>query len=296
MYEKNPLSPHLQIYRWHLSMILSITHRIIGVVNSIAIILICLWTISLLFGEENYEIIKILFQSLLGKLLITSLSWSFSFHMLSEIRHLIWDLGYGFDLKISKITGVITIIGSLTLTILIYLLGENFICTYYAAQCSLAGSRGQSLHLDYPYVVYNKPGDKIPMGMGSTNHLLSCGILTYLNNSSSNSYGPIVLRGSQKYRRFPTVQDVKKYKFTKLKVPKGGMVILNTLMWHAGAPNYSDKNDRSVLVTHYTPNYVRLRMDLKNTTKENLIKHYHHLKEPIKIFWRALSLLWIYLL
>ena len=127
MYEKNPLSPHLQIYRWHLSMILSITHRIIGVVNSVAMILICLWTISLLFGEENYEIIKILFQSFFGKLLITSLSWSFSFHILSEIRHLIWDLGYGFDLKISKITGIITIIGSLALTVLIYLMGKNFI-------------------------------------------------------------------------------------------------------------------------------------------------------------------------
>ena len=127
MYEKNPLSPHLQIYRWHLSMILSIAHRIIGVVNSIAIVLICLWTISLLFGEENYEIIKILFQSLFGKLLITSLSWSFSFHILSEIRHLIWDLGYGFDLKISKITGIITIIGSVALTVLIYLLGKNLI-------------------------------------------------------------------------------------------------------------------------------------------------------------------------
>jgi len=127
MYEKNPLSPHLQIYRWHLSMILSIAHRIIGVVNSIAIILICLWTISLLFGEENYEIIKILFQSLFGKLLITSLSWSFSFHILNEIRHLIWDLGYGFDLKISKITGIITIIGSLALTVLIYLLEKHLI-------------------------------------------------------------------------------------------------------------------------------------------------------------------------
>jgi succinate dehydrogenase / fumarate reductase cytochrome b subunit len=127
MYEKNPLSPHLQIYRWHLSMILSITHRIIGVVNSVAMILICLWTISLIFGEENYEIIKILFQSFFGKLLIISLSWSFSFHMLSEIRHLIWDLGYGFDLKISKITGIITIFGSLALTILIYLLGKNLI-------------------------------------------------------------------------------------------------------------------------------------------------------------------------
>ena len=127
MYEKNPLSPHLQIYRWHLSMILSITHRIIGIINSVAIILICLWTISLLLGEENYEIIKIFFQSFFGKLLITSLSWSFSFHILSEIRHLIWDLGYGFDLKISKITGIITITGSLVLTVLIYLLGKNLI-------------------------------------------------------------------------------------------------------------------------------------------------------------------------
>ena len=127
MYEKNPLSPHLQIYRWHLSMILSITHRIIGVVNSLAILLICLWTISLLFGEENYEIIKILFQSFFGKIVILGLSWSFSFHMLSEIRHLIWDIGYGFDLKISKITGVITIIGSLALAILIYLLGKDLI-------------------------------------------------------------------------------------------------------------------------------------------------------------------------
>ena len=127
MFKKNPLSPHLQIYRWHLSMILSIAHRIIGVVNSIAMILICLWTISFLFGEENYEIIKILFQSLFGKLLIVSLSWSFSFHILSEVRHLIWDLGYGFGLKISKITGIITIIGSLALTVLIYLLGKNFI-------------------------------------------------------------------------------------------------------------------------------------------------------------------------
>ena len=127
MYEKNPLSPHLQIYRWHLSMILSITHRIIGVANSIAMILICLWTISLLFGEENYDIIKILFQSFFGKLLIISLSWSFSFHMLSEIRHLIWDLGYGFDLKTSKITGIIAIVGSLALTILLYLFGRSLI-------------------------------------------------------------------------------------------------------------------------------------------------------------------------
>ena len=127
MNEKNPLSPHLQIYGWQISSLLSITHRIVGIINTVAITLICLWTISLLFGEENYEIIKNFFQSFFGKFIIISLSWSFSFHALNEVRHLIWDLGYGFDLKISKITGLITIVGSLALTILIYLFGRNFI-------------------------------------------------------------------------------------------------------------------------------------------------------------------------
>ena len=127
MHEKNPLSPHLQIYGWQISSLLSITHRIVGIINTVAITLICLWTISLLFGEENYEIIKNFFQSFFGKFIIISLSWSFSFHALNEVRHLIWDLGYGFDLKISKITGLITIVGSLALTILIYLFGRSLI-------------------------------------------------------------------------------------------------------------------------------------------------------------------------
>ena len=127
MLEKNPLSPHLQIYGWQISSLLSITHRIIGVFNTIAISLICLWTIFLLFGEQNYEVVKNFLQSFFGKFLIISLIWSFSFHVLNEIRHLIWDLGYGFDLKISKITGVITIIGSLALTIFIYLFGRSLV-------------------------------------------------------------------------------------------------------------------------------------------------------------------------
>ena len=151
------------------------------------------------------------------------------------------------------------------------LMGENFICTYYAAQCSVAGSRGQSLHLDYPYVSYNKPGDKIPIGMGSKDFLLSCGILTYLNDANKDNYGPIVLKGSQKFRRFPTIEDVKKYEFTKIKVPKGGMLILNTLMWHAGAPNYSEISDRHLLVAHYTPDFVKLRMNLKNDLNKNVL-------------------------
>ena len=125
MNEKNPLSPHLQIYRWQVNSLLSITHRIVGIVNIFSIILICLWSISLLLGEENYEVIKLLLQSFFGKFLITGLCWTYSFHILNEVRHLVWDLGYGFDLKTSKITGILVIIGSLILTTLIYFLGKQ---------------------------------------------------------------------------------------------------------------------------------------------------------------------------
>ena len=62
MYEKNPLSPHLQIYGWQISSLLSITHRVVGVVNIIAITLLCFWTIFLSLGEQNYEVVEIFFK------------------------------------------------------------------------------------------------------------------------------------------------------------------------------------------------------------------------------------------
>ena len=125
--KNNPLSPHLQIYSWNISSLLSITHRIVGVINTIAIIFICLWLVLISLGESNYEFIQIFLQSFLGKFFIVFLSWSFSFHILNEIRHLAWDMGYGFDLKISQITGIITIFGSFIFAILIYLFGRNII-------------------------------------------------------------------------------------------------------------------------------------------------------------------------
>ena len=123
--KNNPLSPHLQIYRWHVSSLLSITHRIVGVINIIAVTFICAWILSLLFGENSYELIYMLLNSFLGKFLVIFLCWSFSFHILNEIRHLFWDLGYGFDLKVAKITGILTFFGSFILTILFYLIGKN---------------------------------------------------------------------------------------------------------------------------------------------------------------------------
>ena len=126
MQNNNPLSPHLQIYKWHISSLLSITHRVVGVINFFALIVICFWAISLFFGENFYRSFEIVLNTFFGKFLIISLCWTFSFQILNEIRHLIWDAGFGFDLKVARISGVITLIGTFILTILFYLVGRNF--------------------------------------------------------------------------------------------------------------------------------------------------------------------------
>ena len=126
MENKPPLSPHIQIYKWHISSLVSISHRITGIINIIAITFICLLVSILVFGERNYEFINLFLSSYIGKFIILGLTWSFSFQILSEIRHLIMDFGYGFELKTTKITGLIVIFGSIVLTISFYLIGKIF--------------------------------------------------------------------------------------------------------------------------------------------------------------------------
>ena len=127
MENKAPLSPHIQIYKWHISSLVSISHRITGIINIIAISFICLLASLLIYGESNYEFINLFLSSLIGKFFILGLTWSFSFQILSEIRHMIMDLGYGFKLRTTKITGLIVIFGSIILTIAFYLIGKNFV-------------------------------------------------------------------------------------------------------------------------------------------------------------------------
>jgi len=127
MENKEPLSPHIQIYRWHISSLVSISHRITGIINIIAITLICFWASLLLLGESKYEMIYFFLNSQVGKFIILALTWSFLFQILSEIRHLFMDLGYGFEIQTTKITGLIVILGSIILTIIFYFIGKNFI-------------------------------------------------------------------------------------------------------------------------------------------------------------------------
>ena len=127
MENKEPLSPHIQIYRWHISSLVSISHRITGIINIIAITFICIWVSLLLLGENSYEPLNLFLNSFIGKFIVLGITWSFSFQILSELRHLIMDLGYGFEVKTTNITGLIVIVGSIIMTIIFYLVGKGFI-------------------------------------------------------------------------------------------------------------------------------------------------------------------------
>ena len=112
MENNSPLSPHIQVYKWHVSSLVSIVTRITGIINILLITLICFWFTFLSLGESSYELIKLFLNSIFGKFIAVGITWSFSFHILSEIRHLIMDLGYGFEIKTSNLTGMIVIIFS----------------------------------------------------------------------------------------------------------------------------------------------------------------------------------------
>ena len=113
MENRNPLSPHIQIYRWHISSLVSISHRVTGIINIVAITLICIWASLLILGDANYNFINFFLNSIFGKFIALGLAWSFSFQILSEIRHLMMDMGYGFELQITRITGLAVIFGSI---------------------------------------------------------------------------------------------------------------------------------------------------------------------------------------
>ncbi len=126
-HSNNPLSPHLQIYRWHISSLISITHRISGVINLLALILIFFWLLFLGNEQIRYELFLSAINSFFGKFILIGFTWSMSFHLLSGIRHLALDLGYGFEIRNANITGTIVIISSLVLTVIFWLFARGLI-------------------------------------------------------------------------------------------------------------------------------------------------------------------------
>ncbi len=124
---KNPLSPHLQIYRWQVSSLVSITHRITGILNLLGLIFICAWISSAGIGKNFFESFSVFLKSFIGEFILIGFTWSMSYHLLSGIRHFFLDLGYGYEIKTANLSGIIVIIGSLFLTIILWIIGKGLI-------------------------------------------------------------------------------------------------------------------------------------------------------------------------
>jgi succinate dehydrogenase cytochrome b subunit len=120
---RRPLSPHLQIYRPMLTMMMSIAHRISGASLAIGFVLLAWWLLAVSAGPEAFATVNTFFGSLFGRFLLFMFSWALIHHMLGGIRHLIWDTGRGLDLVSIEVFAWATIIGSTVLTFALWALG-----------------------------------------------------------------------------------------------------------------------------------------------------------------------------
>jgi len=110
-----PLSPHLQIYRWPITMAASITHRVTGIALAAGLVLLAWWLLAAATGPDAYGLFARLAGNVIGEIVLFGFLWSLAYHLLNGIRHLAWDIGYGFRVPTARITAVLVFAGSLLL-------------------------------------------------------------------------------------------------------------------------------------------------------------------------------------
>ena len=116
-----PLSPHLQTYRWTLTMAMSIVHRATGVALYVGTLLMAWWLIATASGPGAYANIQAFTSSWIGRVVVFGYTWALLHHMLGGIRHLIWDTGRGFGPEARETLAKMTLGGSIVLTILVWI-------------------------------------------------------------------------------------------------------------------------------------------------------------------------------
>ncbi len=115
-----PLSPHLQIYRWSLTMALSILHRISGAALVVGLVLLSWWLTALARGPEAFAVVRAAIDNFLGGLVLFGFTLALFYHMLNGIRHLIWDVGAGLDRESAQRSGILVVMGTVGLTLLVW--------------------------------------------------------------------------------------------------------------------------------------------------------------------------------
>ena len=118
---ERPLSPHLQTYRWTLTMALSIVHRATGIALYFGTLLLAWWLIAAASGPTAYAHVQAFTSSFIGRLIAFGYTWALLHHLLSGVRHLVWDLGYGFKPAEREWLTWAALIGGILLTVLVWI-------------------------------------------------------------------------------------------------------------------------------------------------------------------------------
>ena len=117
-----PLSPHLSIYRWPITMTLSILHRATGLALSAGLVVLVAWLFSAALGVESYAFVVSPLDSALGRVCLIGWSFAFFFHLSNGIRHLVWDAGFGFEKHQANASAWFVLLLALGLTTLFWVL------------------------------------------------------------------------------------------------------------------------------------------------------------------------------
>jgi len=120
---QRPLSPHLQVYRWQITMVMSIAHRASGIALSVGSVALVFWLLALANGPDAFEIAQAIAGSWLGYLCLAGWSFCLFYHLANGIRHLVWDMGYGFEIPQLYASGYFTVAVAIGLTILAWIGG-----------------------------------------------------------------------------------------------------------------------------------------------------------------------------
>lgn len=118
-----PMSPHLQIYRWPVTMMTSIAHRATGIANYAGSALLAWWLVAIASGPEAYKVFATAIGSPIGLLVLFGYTWSLLYHLLNGVKHLVWDTGAGFDNKAAESSGMLVIVASIALAVGVWVLG-----------------------------------------------------------------------------------------------------------------------------------------------------------------------------
>lgn len=118
-----PLSPHLQVYRWQWTMLLSITHRATGIALAAGSLLLVCWLLAVASGPDAFAAVHGFVGSWLGRLLLFGWTWALLYHLFNGIRHLFWDAGIGFELPAARASGYAVVAASVVATLAVWIAG-----------------------------------------------------------------------------------------------------------------------------------------------------------------------------